>query len=40
MLFSLCSDDIVVGGTDVDIQLLEGAKAGDLELVKVSAAVY
>lgn len=25
-----------MGGTDVDIQLLEAAKAGDMEVVKVS----
>ena len=30
-------DDVAPGGTDVDIQLLEAAKAGDLELVKVRA---
>ena len=28
-------DDPPAGGTDVDIQLLEAAKAGDLEVVKV-----
>ena len=31
------TDDAVVGGTDVDIQLLDAAKAGDLDLVKVSS---
>ncbi|XP_050397840.1 poly [ADP-ribose] polymerase tankyrase-1 [Patella vulgata] len=30
----LLQEDLPVGGTDVDIQLLEAAKAGDLELVK------
>ena len=28
-------DDLPTGGTDIDIQLLEAAKSGDLELVKV-----
>ena len=28
-------EDPPVGGTDIDIQLLDAAKAGDLELVKV-----
>ena len=29
------TEDPPVGGTDVDIQLLEAAKAGDMEVVKV-----
>ena len=29
------ADDAPSGGTDADIQLLEAAKAGDLEVVKV-----
>ncbi|BFY98557.1 hypothetical protein BsWGS_01597 [Bradybaena similaris] len=33
----LLREDPPVGGTDVDIQLLEAAKAGDLELVKLVA---
>ena len=31
----ICTDDVPTGSTDVDIQLLEAAKAGDLEVVKV-----
>ena len=31
----MVTDDTPSGGTDVDIQLLEAAKAGDLEVVKV-----
>lgn len=31
----LFTEDPPVGGTDVDIQLLEAAKAGDMEVVKV-----
>lgn len=30
------TEDPPVGGTDVDIQLLEAAKAGDMEVVKVN----
>ena len=33
---SLFVDDLPPGGTDIDIQLLEAAKAGDLEVVKVT----
>ena len=28
-----------MGGTDIDLQLLEAAKAGDMELVKVCVGV-
>lgn len=35
MFISCLIEDPPVGGTDVDIQLLEAAKAGDLEVVKV-----
>jgi hypothetical protein len=35
--YLLCvTDDVPTGSTDVDIQLLEASKAGDLDLVKVS----
>ena len=34
--FFFCLDELPTGGADVDIQLLEAAKAGDLEVVKVS----
>ena len=34
------SDDLPTGGTDVDIQLLEAAKAGDLEVVKKLVAAH
>lgn len=30
-----CAEEPPVGGTDIDLQLLEAAKAGDMELVKV-----
>ena len=33
------SEDPPAGGTDIDLQLLEAAKAGDMELVKVSSIV-
>lgn len=33
-LFS--TDDVPTGVTDIDIQLLEASKAGDMDLVKVS----
>lgn len=33
---SVFTEDPPVGGTDVDIQLLEAAKAGDIEVIKVS----
>ena len=37
----LCAftEDIPAVGTDVDIQLLDAAKAGDLELVRVSQLI-
>jgi hypothetical protein len=36
----VASDDgSTSGGSDVDIQLLEAAKAGDLELIKVAGDV-
>ena len=31
----LVTEDLPTGGPDVDIQLLEASKAGDLELIKV-----
>ena len=34
-VFLFCAEDPPVGGTDIDLQLLEAAKAGDMELVKV-----
>jgi tankyrase len=34
------TDDIPTGGTDVDLQLLEAAKAGDLEVVKKIVAAH
>lgn len=36
----LFTEDPPVGGTDVDIQLLEAAKAGDMEVVKVCLVPY
>ena len=34
-LISLITEDPPAGGTDVDLQLLEASKAGDMEVVKV-----
>ena len=36
----LTADDVTLGTSDVDIQLLEAAKAGDLELIKVGFLAY
>lgn len=33
--FDFATDDLPMTGTDVDMQLLEAAKAGDLDVVKV-----
>lgn len=40
MVVFLFTEDPPVGGTDVDIQLLEAAKAGDMEVVKVCLVPY
>ena len=32
------TEDPPAGGTDVDLQLLEASKAGDMEVVKVTTA--
>ena len=37
--YAYFTEDIPAVGTDVDIQLLDAAKAGDLELVRVSQLI-
>ena len=35
----VCTEDQSVGSTEVDLQLLDAAKAGDLDVVKVRVMV-